>query len=166
MPLISLEEALGLAPNKQTQKTQTPQEQKTSLLSPKQQQIETRREKIITLLLEENLDIKTAAKQLGVHRDTVHEDFKAWIQTKQADHLTLEWHHQYKKMQTTHPTKAFEALTRLLTKILEKQATLEINLQNTTTNNVQVNLSEQIKTLIDISERPCNASNNPNPKEP
>jgi transcriptional antiterminator len=161
MPPITLEEALGLV--KTTEENPKTSQQETHLLTPKQQQIEIRREKVITLLLK-NLDIKDVAKQLGIHKDTVNEDFKAWTQTQQTNHLTLEWYHTYNQIKTTHPTKAFEALTRLLTKILEKQAKLEVNVQNNTTNNVQVNLSEQIKTLIDISERPCNANNNnPNP---
>ncbi|MCL2359835.1 hypothetical protein [Candidatus Bathycorpusculum sp.] len=159
MPSITMEEALGLVKPVKQIKTKT-EKQKTPLLTPKQQQIEIRREKIITLLLEDDLDIKTVAKQLGVNRDTVLEDFKTWIQSEQATHLTLEWYRAYKKMKKTNSSRAFESLTRLLTKIFEKQAKLEVNVQNTT--NIQVNLSEQIKTLIDISERPCNA-NNTNP---
>jgi len=156
MPLITLEEALGLVPSKETQNTQN---KETHLLTPKQYGVQHRRKQLAIHMLQGGTLIEFAKVQ-EISEDTAQDDFAFLVRDGLGTALVEEWTCEYSKMKKSNRTIAFRALTDLLKKVLEKEAKLAVTVQNTT--NIQVNLSEQIKTLIDISERPCNA-NNTNP---
>jgi hypothetical protein len=156
MSPITLEEALGLVPSKETQNTQN---KETQLLSPKQYTLQLRRKHLAAHLLSGGTLTKFAQEQ-NISPDAAEDDFSALVRDGLGTALVEEWTSEYAKMKESNRSVAFRALTDLLKKVLEKEAKLAITVQNTT--NVQVNLSEQIKTLIDISERPCNANNNTN----
>lgn len=93
------------------------------------------------------------AEKLGVDRKTVYNDFTEWAKTEQANHLQIEWLQQYELMKVANPEEAFQALTKVMMKLVEKQAKLELNL--TQNNSIQIDINSQIKELINISEEVC-----------
>jgi hypothetical protein len=151
-----MEEALGLVqPSKETQT----EKQETQLLTPKQYGVQHRRKQLAIHMLQGGTLIEFARVQ-GISEDTAQDDFAFLVRDGLGTALVEEWMGEYSKMKKSNRAIAFRALTNLLKKVLEKEAKIAVNVQNNT--NIQVNLSEQIKTLIDISERPCNANNNTN----
>jgi IS30 family transposase len=141
---ISLEEALGLP-------TKT---QQTATLTPKKVYIQQENAEMIDLI-RQGLDITEIAKRLNVDRSTLYRRFDEWVKTEQASYLVYEWHQQYEfiKQDPETKTKAFEALTKLVMKILEKQAKVEVTVNN------QTNITSQVNELIKISRATeCNNS--------
>ncbi|MDR0493572.1 MAG: hypothetical protein LBH74_08065 [Nitrososphaerota archaeon] len=160
MPPITIEEALGLVKAKETQNNQIQETQ--PLLTLKQYTVQQRRKQLAAHKLRGGTLVEFAREQ-GISEDTAQDDFAFLVRDGLGTALVEEWTSEYAQMKKTNRVLAFRALTDLIKKVLEKESKLAVTVQNTT--NVQVNLSEQIKTLIDISERPCSNAN-PNPKEP
>jgi transketolase len=135
-----------------------PQTPQNSPATPTQLSMEARRQQVITLLLQQE-EVGKIARKLGVDRKTIYTDFEAWAKTEQATHLQIEWLQQYESMKQENPEEAFQALTKLMMKLLEKQAKLEVNVtQNSYT---QIDITKQIDELIEVSELPCNGSSSP-----
>jgi IS30 family transposase len=149
---ISIEEALGI-------------QQKPTLLTltPKQINIQERTDYIIEQLLN-GKPVKCIAEELELDRSTIYEYFNEWIKTKQANYLILEWHNQYKQLKndSKNQSKAFEALTKLVMKILEKQAKVEVNVtqNNLTKNDVQVNVTNLLKEYDSLFKEATVPNNN------
>jgi hypothetical protein len=142
---MSLEEALGLA-----QTTKETQNQEKELLTPKQYAITHRRSQLTAYLLKGNT-LAEFAKEQSISEDTAQDDFATLVRDGLGISLVEEWMGEYAKMKKANRLIAFKSLTDLIKKVLEKEAKIAVNVQNTT--NVSVNLTEQIKTLIDISEQ-------------
>jgi len=132
MQEITLEDALF--PNRTIKIPQNP------TTTPKQLGIQERREKVISLILK-RFNITVIAQQLGIDRSTVYEDFEAWAKTEQAQYLQVEWLQQYELMKQKDPQTAFEALTKLMMKLLEKQAKLEVNLTQNNLSQTELNFN-------------------------
>jgi hypothetical protein len=94
------------------------------------------------------------AEKLGVDRKTVYTDFMEWAKSEQATYLQIEWMQQYENMKQEDPQTAFEALTKLMMKLLEKQAKIELNLTNQTTI-----LNKTVIPSIDLSKLSDNDRN-------
>jgi hypothetical protein len=118
--------------------------------TPKKLGIAERREQTISLILQ-GMDITAIAKKLGVDRSTVYEDFDAWAKSEQTKYFQIEWLQQYKLMKDDDPQTAFEALTKLMMKLLEKQAKIEFSLTQNNTTTYNVDISTQVNELIKIS---------------
>lgn len=129
-----------------------PQNSPHTPTTPKQLNIEARQQKVITLILQQ-VSPGTIAKQLGVDRKTVYNDFIDWAKSEQAAYLQVEWMQQYEQMKQDNPEEAFQALTKLVMKLVEKQTKVEVNL------NQEVNINSQVNELIQISrDQTCNKS--------
>jgi len=111
--------------------------------TPKQISVAERRETVIGLLLQ-GRNVSAIAKQLGVDRSTIYEDFEAWTKTEQAKYLQIEWLQQYEAMKLEDPQTAFDALTKLMMKLLEKQAKLEVNLTQNNETTVNINVKSML----------------------
>jgi hypothetical protein len=133
MQEITLEEALF--PTTPAKILQNP-----TTTTPKQLGIKERREKVVALILK-RFNITVIAQQLGIDRSTVYEDFEAWAKTEQATYLQVEWLQQYEQMKQDDPQTAFEALTKLMMKLLEKQAKLEVNLTQNNLEKTELNFN-------------------------
>ncbi len=106
------------------------------------------------------------AKKLGVDRKTVYNDFTEWAKTEQATHLQIEWLNQYEMMKVANPEEAFAALTKVMMKLVEKQAKVEVNLTNETNILLKtVQYSEEDKNAI-LSARRAILSRRSSPSEP
>ncbi len=121
---ISYEEALGLKPQK-------PKMQQNATLTPKQLSIQERRQRLIEGIFN-GKEIQILTEELNCDRTTLYRDFEEWAKTDQAQHLLIEWHQQYEKMKGEDRAEAFRGLTRLVMKVLEKQAKVEVNVTNQT----------------------------------
>jgi hypothetical protein len=115
--------------------------------------MEARRQQVISLILQRMTPGKIAEK-LGVDRKTVYTDFMEWAKSEQATYLQIEWMQQYENMKQEDPQTAFEALTKLMMKLLEKQAKIELNLTNQTTI-----LNKTVIPSIDLSKLSDNDRN-------
>jgi len=135
---LTLEDFYGPKPNKETPQNPTP----------KQLSIQERRNKVIALILQ-RVAVTEIARQLKVDRSTIYADFEEWVKTEQANHLLIEWLQQYEQMKQDNPAEAFTALTKLVMKILEKQAKLEVNVSQ------QNNISNSfVVRIVDNSKQP------------
>ncbi|MFA5366082.1 MAG: helix-turn-helix domain-containing protein, partial [Candidatus Bathyarchaeia archaeon] len=125
--------------------------------TPKQLSIQERRNQTITLLLKGE-SVTNIAKQFNIDRSTVYADFEEWAKTEQATFLQVEWISQYQLMKQENLEEAFRALTKLASKLFEKQAKVEVNVTQTN----QLNITNEVNELIKISrEHSCNS--NPTP---
>ena len=113
--------------------------------SPIKLSMEARRQEVINLLLKRK-DVTEIAKILGVDRKTIYTDFQEWAKTEQATHLQIEWLNQYEMMKVANPEEAFAALTKVMMKLVEKQAKLEVNLTNQT--NIEANVKVDVKPML------------------
>ena len=166
---VSLEELLGLTPPKTPpqqkqqasshQPTQPAQEktpQNPTPKTPKQLSIQERRNKVIALILQ-RVAVTDIAKQLNVDRSTIYADFEEWVKTEQANHLLIEWHQQYEKRKDDPESdKAFDNLTKVVMKIMEKQAKIEVNVSQTT----NIDITSEVDQIITFS-RDANAAPTP-----
>jgi predicted DNA-binding protein (UPF0251 family) len=112
----------------------------TSPTTPKHTSIESRQQQVITLILQ-RMSPGEIAKKLGVDRKTVYNDFTEWAKTEQATHLQIEWLNQYEMMKVANPEEAFAALTKVMMKLVEKQAKLEVNLTQNNMIKTEFNLN-------------------------
>jgi hypothetical protein len=82
------------------------------------------------------------AKDLDVDRATLYRDFDEWLKTSGPAYLQTEWLQAYEVMKLQNPVQAFVGLTRLVMKILEKQARIEVNVsqQNIVQNKLVVEI--------------------------
>lgn len=145
--MISLEEALGIQGV-----TITPTIPHISPTTPKQVSQESKKQQVITLIFQ-GCNPGKIAEKLDIDRKTVYNYFSEWAKTEQANHIQIEWLQQYELMKVANPEEAFQALTKVMMKLVEKQAKLEVNL--TQNNNYQIDITTQVKELISISEDQC-----------
>jgi hypothetical protein len=71
------------------------------------------------------------AQELNVSPMTLYRDFDEWMKTNGPAHLQVEWLKLYEQLKLTNPEKALECLTRLLCKVMEKEAKIEVNMSST-----------------------------------
>ena len=132
----------------------------TSPTTPLQLTQEIRKQQVISLILQ-RMNPGKIAEKLGVDRKTVYNDFMEWAKSEQASYLQVEWMQPYEVMKQEDPQTAFDALTKLMMKLLEKQAKVEFNLTQNNQTNIQVDISNEVNELIKISRE-----ENCKPKEP
>lgn len=161
---LTIAQALGLEPTPQEfkAKTQPPKEKPPTPAGLKRHAIQ---ERIITQL-QAGLNIDTICTKENITKPTLYTYVGKWAKTQQTTWLQTEWIKLYTQILQTNPTEAFRNLTKILCIIKRQQDKIELNIQNNPPTNLHLNLTQQIKTLIDISEMQCNANSNPNPKEP
>jgi AcrR family transcriptional regulator len=159
---LSLEESLGLPPPKMRQNA-TPKAEVT----PKQLAILERQNRIVAAILQRK-DITVIAKELGVDRATVYRNFEEWAKTEQAAHLQIEWLQQYEQMKLDDPFRAFEALTKLVMKLIEKQAKIEVNVNQQLVQSVNIDLAKMSendrKAILAAEEALTRAETEPSQK--
>lgn len=140
--MISLEEALGLQGV-----TVTPELPQISPTTPKQVSQETKKQQVIALIFQGYNPGKIAEK-LGIDRKTVYNYFSEWAKTEQANHIQIEWLQQYEIMKLSNPEEAFQALTKVMMKLVEKQAKLELNLTQNNQTNIETNVKIDVRAML------------------
>jgi len=162
MPLISLEEALGLIPP-QTPETKNPARPASKTKQPNQKpptpaklRKQTLKEAIITDFLAK-LKIKTICTKHNITKPTFYTYIAEWAQNDQGLWLQIEWVQIYLDMKENNPAEAFRGLTRIICILKRRQDQIEVNIQNNI--NIQTELTNRINQLIEISEQACKASN-------
>jgi len=148
---ITLEEALGLPP------TPTPTREVTQLTPCKIAQAQ-RDEIIVAKIVIQRIPIETVGKEHSLSSSQIYRIIEEWAKTQQAIYLQVEWYRQYEEMKKINPVEAFRNLTKVMTKILEKQAKIEVNVSNNQLNMVNAIpalLKERLDEIIKESEESC-----------
>lgn len=118
-----MEEALGLAPKSEMQQNATVTPAKLSAFERAQKFIDG---------LKQGKSVVFLAQELEVDRATLYRDFDEWLKTSGPAELYVEWLRDSEELKKLKPEKVLECKTRLLCKILEKQAKVEVNVTNQT----------------------------------